>query len=194
MINVAVTYSAQVGGSSVLSLRKAFVAIGCNVIDADYRLCSEIIPKECFEDIAKQDSIWSHLKFEAHKILCDCHCLVLSGSNAMIDSTLFNVERKSNTKYDISRGMSELALIHTAVNKGMPILGVCAGHQLLSVYFGGTLKNLTLQELESQNLHGDDAIFFRSGCVLSRLIGHKIQSFFGSHRQVVDQLGLDSFL
>lgn len=189
MINVAITYNAVVGGVSVHSLKKAFTSIGCNVVDADYRICSCKIPNEDFDNFQKQEMIWSHLKFEAAKMLKDMHCLVLSGSNTMIDPHLFNRERERDKKYDFQRAMSELALIHIAINRGMPILSTCFGHQLVAVYFGGTLKNLSLHELRQQNFHGDDVIRFQSGCVLSKIVNQTEQTFFGSHRQAVDELG-----
>lgn len=189
MINVAITYNATVGGISVLSLQKAFKTIGCNVIDADYRICGFGIPDEEFHNPKKQAKIWGHLKSTAAIILKDAHCLVLSGSNSMIDPHLFNMQREHDKKYDFQRAMAELALTHIAIYKGMPILACCFGHQLLSVYFGGTLKNLSFDELKQQNFHGDDKIYFQSGCVLSKIVGQEIQTFFGSHRQVVDQLG-----
>ena len=189
MPTIAVTYNATVGGVSVISLKKAFQTVGCHVVDADYRLCATGVHSDVFERPELDRKIWSLLKEKAKFLLQDVHCLVLSGSNAMIDPQLFNQQREYDKKYDFSRVMSELAFIHIAVNKGMPILGICAGHQLISVYFGGTLKNLNTQELIQQNFHGDDVIYFRSGCFLTQLIGQDAQSFFGSHRQVVDKLG-----
>lgn len=50
------------------------------------------------------------------------------------------------------RDTFELSLIEAAINKGIPILGICRGMQLLNVYFGGTLY----QDLDSQ--YGNDMI------------------------------------
>lgn len=189
MVHVAITYNQEVGGVSVLSLIKAFEDIGCSVVQADYRKLTNNIKEELFEKDKKKPRLWGHLKHEAKLMLLNVDALVLSGSNAMIDPELFNKQRDMQLKYDTRRVMSELALIHIAILKGIPILGVCAGHQLVSVYFGGTLKNLTNQELQQQNIHAEDQIFFNSGCMLTKIIGEETQYFFGSHRQVVDRLG-----
>lgn len=39
-------------------------------------------------------------------------------------------------KFDLARDERELEVIHKAVEKGKPILAVCRGHQLLSLYLG----------------------------------------------------------
>lgn len=41
--------------------------------------------------------------------------------------------------HDAERDAYEAALITAAVDTGIPVLGVCRGHQLLNVVFGGTL-------------------------------------------------------
>jgi putative glutamine amidotransferase len=52
-------------------------------------------------------------------------------------------------------------MIETAIEKNIPVLGVCRGMQLINIYFGGSL----FQELESQkfqkhdfDLHGDTLV------------------------------------
>ncbi len=48
MARIIVTYSPEVGGSSVLSLKESFTYVGSEVIDGDYRKMMEDIPKEEF--------------------------------------------------------------------------------------------------------------------------------------------------
>ncbi|MGU9987516.1 MULTISPECIES: gamma-glutamyl-gamma-aminobutyrate hydrolase family protein [unclassified Rickettsia] len=33
-------------------------------------------------------------------------------------------------------------MIDVAIQKGIPITGICGGHQLINVYFGGKLANV----------------------------------------------------
>jgi hypothetical protein len=48
MTKVAVTYSPEVGGSSVISLKESFKHVGSQVIDGDYRKMMADIPVEEF--------------------------------------------------------------------------------------------------------------------------------------------------
>ncbi|HKK45566.1 MAG TPA: gamma-glutamyl-gamma-aminobutyrate hydrolase family protein [Balneolaceae bacterium] len=44
-------------------------------------------------------------------------------------------------KINDNRDELELELLDRALNKGIPVLGICRGAQLLNIYFGGTLYN-----------------------------------------------------
>jgi len=44
---------------------------------------------------------------------------------------------------DQPRDQTERALVETATTEGIPVLGVCRGHQFLNTYYGGTLRELT---------------------------------------------------
>lgn len=47
--------------------------------------------------------------------------------------------RFCNIKEISNRDQEEWELIHEAVNKGIPIIGICRGAQMLTIYTGGTL-------------------------------------------------------
>lgn len=64
--------------------------------------------------------------------------LLLSGGGD-IDPTLYGQENRGSQPPDARRDAFELALTRAAVAKGIPILGICRGIQLLAVAFGGTL-------------------------------------------------------
>lgn len=51
MTRVTVTYSPEVGGSSVISLKKSFKHVGSEVIDGDYREMMQEIPKAEFDKL-----------------------------------------------------------------------------------------------------------------------------------------------
>lgn len=57
------------------------------------------------------------------------------------------LESRNRTEWD-------LRLIAAADQKGIPILGICYGMQLLNVYFGGTLYQDIAEEYGSQLFHG----------------------------------------
>ena len=70
-----------------------------------------------------------------------------------------------------TRDAFDIALVKLAAERGIPILGICRGHQLINVAFGGTLY----QDLPSQ--------------VKTGLIKHRQQapSWYGTHRVELDK-------
>lgn len=200
MPKVAVTYSPEVGGASVISLKNSFSSVNCEVVDADYREMMRGIPKDEFDEAYKtsdgRSRIFAHAKFIAEKFLDNVDCLALSGNSAMIDPELFNQERMEGQSYDFSRTIAELALVHVATQRGVPIMGICGGHQVVAVYGGGTIKDLSAAELDKQRFMNYDAIRFNADSMLKKIIGQNLnsdnpleQEFFGAHNQAVDELG-----
>src|SRR3954470_20666930 len=66
--------------------------------------------------------------------------LVLSGSMIDIDPALYgppHMAAEGQVDLDVDR--RDLAALHTALVQDVPIIGICRGHQLLNIAFGGTL-------------------------------------------------------
>lgn len=175
MPKIAVTYSSEVGGASVISLKKSFSSVNCEILDADYREMMRDIPTDEFDEAYKtpegRNKIFAHAKFAAVKLLADVDCLALSGNSAMIDPDLFHQERSEDQIYDFPRTIAELALVHVATQRGMPIMGICGGHQVVAVYNGGIIKNLNSTELDKQQFMNYDVIKFNVDSIL------RVQSF-----------------
>jgi len=49
---------------------------------------------------------------------------------------------------DRARDLTEISLMHAAVNDGKPILGICRGAQVMNVVFGGTLYTHIIDQLK----------------------------------------------
>jgi gamma-glutamyl-gamma-aminobutyrate hydrolase PuuD len=103
--------------------------------------------------------------------LKDVDVLALSGNSAMIDPELFNQTRDPDQTYDLSRTIAELALVHIATEKGMPIFGVCGGHQVIAVYGGGEISNLSADKLDKQRLMNYDTIKLNKDSMIAQIIG-----------------------
>ena len=89
----------------------------------------------------------------------------------------------------------EIALVHAATGLDLPVLGICRGAQLISVYFGGTLT----QHLEGRlgtNMHRSfgprDGIVHNVTATSGRLrdlLGDAPVEVNSIHRQGIDRLG-----
>ena len=67
--------------------------------------------------------------------------LVVTGGAGDLDPTLYGDERHPETgPVQEKRDAYELALVRGALERGMPILGICRGMQILNVAYGGTIE------------------------------------------------------
>lgn len=79
---------------------------------------------------------------------CDCDGLLLPGGGDS-DPKLYGQENLACREIDLDRDEKELALVKRFCVAGKPILGICRGHQLLNIAFGGDL----IQDMETAALH-----------------------------------------
>lgn len=116
--------------------------------------------------------------------------LILCGG-ADIDPKYYHQENQGSVGIDPERDAVEFALLKAYVDAGKPVLGICKGHQLINVFFGGTLH----QDLPEKHLHtsgqGFDLIHpvtAKETSMLRKLYG---SSFVvnSSHHQAIDRLG-----
>jgi putative glutamine amidotransferase len=98
-----------------------------------------------------------------------------------------------------ARDSFDIALIRMAVERGMPLLGICRGHQLLNVAFGGTLY----QDIPSQvkvegsrvnhrqkapSSYGTHTIKIEEGSLLHKQTGLSSVAVNSFHHQAVKDL------
>ncbi|MGV1086549.1 MAG: gamma-glutamyl-gamma-aminobutyrate hydrolase family protein [Mycobacterium sp.] len=88
----------------------------------------------------------------------------------------------------------EFALLHAALRKGTPVLGICRGAQVLNVALGGTLHQ-HLPDVVGHTRHQQGKAVFststvrtQAGSLLAGLIGEdaQVQCY---HHQAIDRLG-----
>ena len=115
--------------------------------------------------------------------------LVLCGGND-IDPTRYGQALNGSVNIDHERDAAEFALLRAYVEAGKPVLGICRGHQLINVFFGGTL----CQHLPSASQHssgeGDLVHTVRAYCgsSLEKLYGESF-SVNSAHHQAIEKLG-----
>ena len=67
--------------------------------------------------------------------------LVVTGGAGDLDPALYGDERHPETgPVQEERDAYELALVHGALDRGMPVLGICRGMQVLNIAYGGTIE------------------------------------------------------
>ena len=74
--------------------------------------------------------------------------LLLTGG-VDVHPSLYGEPVNGSVNMDPQRDAAEMALIRAFLDAGKPIFGVCRGHQLLNVFFGGTLH----QHINSAAIH-----------------------------------------
>ncbi len=189
---IAITYNAKKGGTTVAYLAKCLKDSGCSIQYIDYEAMTEAINEEKFRQLYSSTKgrarILAHAKFEAKAQLGGIDCLALPGNSSMIDPKLFGNSRSYRIEaYSLRRTIAELALVHIAIQKGMPVYGVCGGHQLVAVYSGGKLADLNQSQESHHKFCKYNTITTEANSVLGKTNG--ILQVFGAHNQFVSQPG-----
>jgi putative glutamine amidotransferase len=123
--------------------------------------------------------------------------LVFAGG-ADVDPIAYGAERhRCTTSTRPERDAAEIPLARRAVERDLPVLGICRGMQLLNVALGGTL----IQHLPDDVGHGDHRRHLGSfdgadhdvrlapGSLAARACGELRHATKSHHHQAVDQLG-----
>lgn len=95
---------------------------------------------------------------------------------------------------DTDRDLFELALYRAARQRGLPVLGVCRGHQLINIAEGGTLhqhldSSLASVEHSQKNMEGEPhhLVTFEPDSILARAFGQGSVMTNSYHHQAVDR-------
>jgi gamma-glutamyl-gamma-aminobutyrate hydrolase PuuD len=203
-INVGLSYNKINGGAAADSIKKIISEYNLNVHDLDYR---EIVPlsdnlDDIFQNKAKFIKILHDAKTQAMNLLKDLDGLIIPGTDARIDPRLYNEPLSDHPdRIDLARSIAELAQVHVAIQRGMPILGICGGHQIINVYLGGTLQALSDENIDMQGFMGYAEVGFNSKTELAKIFFEDSDNrrtfqqldvyshrFFGAHKHAIKEL------
>ena len=98
--------------------------------------------------------------------------------------------------HDVARDEYEVALVRAALDRGIPVLGVCRGMQVLNVALGGTLvPDLPVGEVAHLSPEGaptdgthDHVVTCAPGSVIAELVGETAVTN-SWHHQAIDRCG-----
>jgi len=124
--------------------------------------------------------------------------LIVTGGAFDVDPALYGAgDRHASVRLKEARTKSELALLEGALGRGMPVLGICGGAQLLAVARGGRLIQhipdevqgaLAHQRTESRHRAAHE-IALTPGTLLARIVGAERMAVNSSHHQAIAEPG-----
>ena len=118
--------------------------------------------------------------------------LMLTGSYTNVEPHRYGAERlPENTRDDRDRDSVALALIPAAVERGLPLLGVCRGFQEINVAFGGSLYQAVQQvpgRLDHREPGGDKEACYAPAHELTVEPGGLLASLYDQPRAQVNSL------
>ena len=120
--------------------------------------------------------------------------LVVTGGAFDVDPALYGeAERHHTVTLKEGRTAAELALLQGALQRGLPVLGICGGEQLLAVALGGSLIQHIPHALPAALAHeqanprheAGHAVEVIAGTLLHRIVGVTRMRVNSSHHQAV---------
>lgn len=115
------------------------------------------------------------------------------GGGDDIDAALYGGDIEPAVRIDPERDAFELDLLRHATARGMPVLGICRGAQMINVFCGGVLhENIYAAYPGIPRLHSplpSKDIEIMPGSMLQALLGCERQRVNALHHQSIDVVG-----
>ncbi len=123
--------------------------------------------------------------------------LIVTGGAFDVDPALYgDTETHETVALKADRTTAELAYLHGAMARNMPVLGICGGQQLLAVALGGTLHQHIPDAIPNALEHEQKTSHYEAGHSVEVLPGTKLYQIVGpvmqvntSHHQAVKAAG-----
>jgi putative glutamine amidotransferase len=120
--------------------------------------------------------------------------LLITGGAFDVDPALFGADsRHSTVTLKTRRTDFELAIVKGALERDLPVFGICGGEQLLAVALGGTLiqhipdavPGALEHEQKNPRHEAGHSVAIRPGTLLAQIVGAKTMAVNTSHHQAV---------
>jgi len=124
--------------------------------------------------------------------------LVVTGGAFDVDPALYgDGDQHATVTLKAGRTAAELALTQGALDRGLPVLGICGGEQLLAVALGGTLIQHIPDAIPTALAHEQPnprdepghTVAIVPGTLLHRIVGSTAMQVNSSHHQAVRDPG-----
>lgn len=124
--------------------------------------------------------------------------LVLTGGGDVDPIHYGEAHKKNLGRIEVRRDALEMHLLERALEKGIPVLGICRGLQLINVYFGGTLIQDIPTEYKTELNHSAlcaskssfvHKVKLKGKSVIADCFGEGSVYVNSLHHQMINQLG-----
>ena len=124
--------------------------------------------------------------------------LVVTGGAFDVDPSLYGIgERHATVTLKERRTRFEWTVLEGALARGMPVLGICGGQQLLNVILGGTLiqhipdsvQDALAHEQPNPRTEPGHEVLVEAGTLLERVTGARRLAVNSAHHQAADRVG-----
>jgi putative glutamine amidotransferase len=122
----------------------------------------------------------------------DIDGFVIGGGND-IDPAIYGGDVSASRSIDPSRDAYELEILELAERRGLPVMGICRGAQLINVHRGGTLvsdlSDLRVHTSNRGTLLPRKQVRIHPDTLLARLVGAERTKVNSLHHQAVERTG-----
>jgi len=117
--------------------------------------------------------------------------MIISGGDD-IHPALYGEEPQVGGRYDRERDTMESTCIDFALNTGLPLLGICRGHQLINTVMGGSLyisvKAMRIKTSNAWSLLPKKNVSIEKNCRLATIVGKTCIAVNSLHSQAIAEV------